>query len=620
MGKEAIEKNSARRIVHASEFYTEALRLFRDVHKLPFSDLMHTHIAFYVMHRTKTKPGWNDLQEEITPPPPKNGNGSKEKVMKAPLNQILYGPPGTGKTYHTIDKALQICDGQVPETRESQVKRFRELQDDGQIEFVTFHQSYGYEDFVEGIRPVLSDEAPAGSGGDAGQDGLAGQSGGSVNYECRDGVFKKICALAASRPTQSKDGDIDWGSAKVYKMSLGDTQNPEDEQIYPDCIENNYVRLGWSEINITGCDSKQDIEECFKQEGIEPNKYAVYALDSFKNRVAKGDLIIVSDGNRKFRAIAKVTGDYEFDKRHDNFSQVRAVEWLQVYDESLPSELILRKSFSQQTHYRLMPDTLKESALKERLKVDIDGRPKNYVLVIDEINRGNISKILGELITLLEPDKRVGAENELQVELPNSKKPFGVPQNLYLIGTMNTADRSIAFMDTALRRRFDFTEMMPDIDVVRSHVGKKGRLGSLDVAELLRVINERIELLFDRDHQIGHSYFLGADSLVALRRCFVDKVIPLLQEYFYDDWNKLCIVLGCPYDAEDGRAYSTYQAPLVVVRPLDAATLPGADDADYENALCYMLNPEFLNAEEDALATYFHGIIDVGSRSVVIED
>ena len=353
---------------------------------------------------------------------------------------------------------------------------------------------------------------------------------------------------------------------------------------------------------------------------VKPSNKAVYVLDSFKNRVAKGDLIIVSDGNRKFRAIAKVTGDYVFDDSQEDFPQVRHVEWLKVYDESMPSELILRKSFSQQTHYRLMPDTLKESALRDLLKVDIDGRPKNYVLVIDEINRGNISKILGELITLLEPDKRIGAENELQVELPNSKKPFGVPQNLYLIGTMNTADRSIAFMDTALRRRFDFTEMMPDIDVVRSHVGKKGRLGNLDVAELLRVINERIELLFDRDHQIGHSYFLGADSLVALRRRFVDKVIPLLQEYFYDDWNKLCIVLGCPYDAEDGRAYSTYQAPLVVVRPLDAATLPGADDADYENALCYMLNPEFLNAEEDALATFFHGIIDVESQSVVIED
>jgi len=290
------------------------------------------------------------------------------------LNTILYGPPGTGKTYKVSEKAASICKKERDD--------YAELVDQGRIAFITFHQSYSYEDFVEGIRPVTKD--------------------GVVKYEIRQGIFRQMCDRAEKDP--------------------------------------------------------------------------------------------------------------------DN----------------------------------------------------------NYVLIIDEINRANISKVFGELITLLEPDKRLGAENPIQVVLPYSGDTFGVPKNLYLIGTMNTADRSIALLDTALRRRFEFVEMMPEPE-------RLGTVDGINLAAMLTGLNQRIEYLYDRDHTIGHAFFMNVKTLADLETVFRRKVIPLLQEYFYEDWQKIAGALNDPCDG----------TRLLRIEELQPPTVAGLSDGFDESRKRYIVNATF---------------------------
>lgn len=538
LGSANVPKDKVDRVAHASRFYQAALTLLRDRHGLPFNDLMHSHIAFYLMAYPKNgRPGWDQLDASVPPTQP---------IMNEHNNLILYGPPGTGKTYHTIHHAVMICDGHAPPDRDALVQRFKVLQDEGRISFVTFHQSYSYEDFVEGIRPIVTNEqSPEDKTSD-------------VQYECRPGVFRMVCEAARGASVGSRvKYEFDPDAVSIWKMSLGNTARSEEAGIFDECIENGYALLGYGRgLDFAGCSSKEEIEGRLRQKepSIEFSDYEVSAIHWFKNKMKVGDLIVVSDGNWKFRAIGKVTGECErVDRPDDSYSQMRTMEWLFVAEESLPHDRILNRVFSHATIYQLRSHALKRDALRDLLRTTGSTVPKNCVLIIDEINRGNIAKILGELITLLEPDKRLGAPNELQVRLPYSRDLFGVPANLFIVGTMNTADRSIALLDTALRRRFHFREMMPDLDVVRTTVGDHGKLSGVDVAELLETINERVEQLFDRDHQIGHAYVLGVRSLVELRGVFCDKILPLLQEYFYGDWGKVCAVLGCSYDSDTGK-------------------------------------------------------------------
>ena len=231
----------------------------------------------------------------------------------------------------------------------------------------------------------------------------------------------------------------------------------------------------------------------------------------------------------------------------------RPVRWLLTLDEPLPLDTIIDGNFTMRTLYSIATNRVNIPALGRLLsstenpdnRSDVKGQPEQFVLIIDEINRANISKVFGELITLIEPDKRLGMPDALTVTLPYSKKKdFGIPANLHIIGTMNTADRSIALLDTALRRRFNFREMAPDATLLSEVEG-------IDLKAVLTTINQRIEYLIGREYRIGHAFFINCESRAQVEDAVRNKVIPLLQEYFFEDWSRIAAVLGDGFMQEE---------------------------------------------------------------------
>ncbi|KVE73707.1 AAA family ATPase [Burkholderia vietnamiensis] len=451
-------------------------------------------------------------------------------------NLILYGPPGTGKTYATAKIAVEICDGDADMPREELMARYDELRRDNRICFVTFHQSYGYEDFVEGLRPERKDD-------------------GQISYRVRPGVFREICDTAR-RSTAVKPGlgGKPLKDRTIYKMSLGEAGTASGQAAFQACVENGYVLLGWGEdVDFSECNTEDAIRQKVAEDrpDIDRPDSQVRFAGVFKNELQVGDIIVVSQGNHSFRAIGEVTGEYEFldVPVAGGYHQMRRVRWLAVLDANCPVGEIYSRIFSQTTLYKLDHAALKLEAIEAILKAQQGASSQPYVLVIDEINRANLSKVFGELITLLEPDKREGTTNGLVVKLPYSGEEFSVPSNLYIVGTMNTADRSIALMDTALRRRFEFEELQPDYDALPAEP-----VEGIDLRALLKAMNDRIDYLYDRDHTIGHAYFVTVKSKRDLDSVFRRKVIPLLQEYFYEDWSKVCLVLN---DTTAGRFISS---------------------------------------------------------------
>lgn len=477
-------------------------------------------------------------------------------MIEPELNQIFFGPPGTGKTYNTINEAIKIADPEFYKVnyndREALTQRFKLLllnndnENIGQIGFATFHQSMSYEDFIEGIKPVTPEPNDI-----------------FLKYKIQDGIFKRICRIAndSLNAVEVNSDNLlsltseDFDKAHFYKMSLGNSQSDLDNEIYEYCIENNCIALGWGDgYDYTGKD-EISIKEFGNSKRID--RFSITAINQFKILLKIGDYVIISNGNYYVRAIGKVVGDYEFKAlspfaNNPLYNQFRKVEWI-FKDKSIPVTEIYNKNLSQQTIYQLIKSEIKKDFFVKDKKVDfvkLPKNPKNYVLIIDEINRGNVSSIFGELITLIEKDKRAGTNEELSVILPYSKKEFKVPHNVYIIGTMNTADRSIEALDTALRRRFSFKEMPPKPNLIATEgklSDKNGKLGSIDLVAILTVINNRIEKLIDKDHKIGHSFFLGIKTEQDLKNAFKDKVIPLLEEYFYGDFGKISLVLGSSF-------------------------------------------------------------------------
>jgi 5-methylcytosine-specific restriction protein B len=461
------------------------------------------------------------------------------------LNIILYGPPGTGKTYKTIDKAVEIITGNMSNDHEENKKTFEELRKNKQIDFVTFHQSYSYEDFVEGIKPKIDSENTENEESDD-------SNIGDIKYEKTKGIFYDINSLALESYKSSKVSDStdefvynkdDLNDVIFYKMSLGNTQLGEDDDIYKYCIKNNCIGLGWGgSLDYTNANSEKEIRDVMEKEKVDVRRYELFAVKCFKTWMRKGDIVFISNGNYACRAIGKIESNYYYESNNDiRYHHFRKVKWI-LKDVNIPVNELYGRIFSQQTIYQMFTYLVKKDFFL-RFKSGKKNEHDKYVLIIDEINRGNISNIFGELISLIEKDKRFGAKEELTVKLPYSKTDFTVAPNLYLVGTMNSADRSVEALDTALRRRFSFVEMVPDPEVIVK-VNESTTIESINIVDVYKKLNERIEKLLDRDHLIGHSYFLNIKSLSDLKLSFANCIIPLLQEYFYGDYGKIGLILG----------------------------------------------------------------------------
>nr|TXF85402.1 hypothetical protein FTX54_09000 [Alkalicoccus halolimnae] len=441
-------------------------------------------------------------------------------------NMILYGPPGTGKTYNTVMYAVSIIEGRSLEEVQSEdysavLKRYTFYESQGLIAFTTFHQSYGYEEFFEGIKPVIRPQ-----GEEASLD---------IQYEYADGVFKRFCNKAKEVKVQSSKYPI-RKTPVIWNVLLGGTGETELKE---DCFENNYIKIGWANVAEKVTEETENINDLHKR-----------ILLNFQDEMQEGDLVFIQKSNTSIDAIGVITGPYEFDPVSDRYPRTRKVEWIELNIDENVYELNKQTKLDRKTVYPLRKIELeKATALIDKYnqnnEVVIQENRKPYVFIIDEINRGNISKVFGELITLIEQTKRLGKEEAASAILPYTGEEFGVPNNVYIIGTMNTADRSIALMDTALRRRFQFTEMMPDENVLKTLNIQD--IKGIDVPKMFKTINERIEYLYDREHTIGHAYFtsLAKDpSLNNLARIFMNAIIPLLQEYFYEDYRIIQLVLG----------------------------------------------------------------------------
>lgn len=482
--------------------------------------------------RKRSGAGAGNTNLIITPSDDSDDDGFDEDYEKfATLlnynpNLILYGPPGTGKTYAT-KKIINAFEKKYY----NRSSNFEKADSEDRIRYITFHQSYSYEEFIEGIRPILGEDEV-----------------GKLGYKLENGVFKDHSINAEKELIKKKDNnkyvDRITSVSKVWKVSLG---SRNDVDTYNKCIETNDIAINYNiEEDVSGYTQEEIMHILQKDTSIERSPVihanTIYALASL---MGIGDIVMIYDGPTTVRMIGIINGDYRYDDNFIDFKHRRKVEWLKNLNYPIDifkyngNVRLTLKTIYQLTNMEVS-DVIKiisENSLEENF-VQENNIIRPYYMIIDEINRGNISKIFGELITLIEQDKR----GVLRVLLPYSKKEFTVPSNLYIIGTMNTADRSIATLDTALRRRFTFVEIEPDSSIIS--LSDNPVINKIDLSKLLDVINNKIVERYDRDHRIGHSYFLGIDSLNNLYQTWFYKILPLLNEYFYNDLESLTYVVG----------------------------------------------------------------------------
>ena len=492
----------------------------------------------------------------------------KENVAAMiPKNTILYGPPGTGKTYNSAIYAVAIIEGKdIEEVRTEPysdvMNRYNEYKEQGQIEFTTFHQSYGYEEFIEGIRPTMDENS---------------EDDGDIEYQITSGLFKSFCERA-SRPVLKKNVDIGLNAnPTVWKVSLEGTG---DNPTRTECMANNHIRIGYDSYGEVITDETEVTD-------------GKTVLNAFISRMKIGDIVFSCYSSTTIDAIGVVTGEYEWHDEYEKYKRLRKVNWLVKGIKEDITGINAGKTLTLSSTYALNNITLGDvMALLERVAPDatmIEDKRQNYVFIIDEINRGNISKIFGELITLIEPSKRLGQTEGMTAKLPYSQKSFGVPDNIYILGTMNTADRSIATLDTALRRRFRFKEMQPDPSTLTGIA-----VDGLNISTMLSRMNKKIAILYDREHAIGHAYFMplkNNPSVESLASIFADNIIPLLQEYFYEDYEKIRLVLG-------DNQKDNEEIQFIIARANDYADLFGDGGTDFDESITYEINSRaFKNIE-----------------------
>lgn len=477
-------------------------------------------------------------------------------------NEILYGPPGTGKTYNTVIYAVAIIENKLlaevkNESYSDVLERYNAYRSEGLIEFTTFHQSYGYEEFIEGIKPVMDN---------------TDEDRSDIQYSIEDGLFKAFCNKSAM--PAAKKSNLNLGLNKtptIWKVSLWSTG---DNPTRTECLNNGHIRIGWDDYG-PGITDDTDFAP----------KGGKNVLNSFIYKMKIGDIVFSCYSSTTIDAIGVVTGDYEWcgSQFDDGLNRMRKVNWIVKGINEDIVEINGGSTMTLSTVYKLKVSLADALALiRKHLLVTVQmDEKKNHVFIIDEINRGNISKIFGELITLIESSKRIGQPEGMRAKLPYSQQLFGVPDNVYIIGTMNTADRSIATIDTALRRRFRFKEMMPDADVLKGI-----SVEDISVSEMLTRMNKRISVLYDREHTIGHAYFIPLrdnPTIEQLAEIFENAIIPLLQEYFYEDYEMIRLVLG------DNNKDNKEEQFIVVVEN-DYNELFGNADIAFDDSVTYEIN------------------------------